>query len=150
MQSPCLLFREVMVIVQISPEFPTPVEDIETNDLKPYQNNSQDPYITAYFKAGVLPLLFVIGDGKEFNFGNESYYNQPLKQNSSYIVFLRFFETNVSFSKNRKCEVTFFDLSLLVNLVSNKYYFRTRTTQQTGAVVLKQRLNLQVNLIYKI
>jgi hypothetical protein len=93
----CSLFREVMVIMQIAPEFPTPVENIETKDLKPFQDNTQDPYITAYFKADVLPLLFVIGDGKQFNFGNESYYNQPLKQNSSYIVFLRFFETNVSF-----------------------------------------------------
>ena len=91
-----------MVIVKIAPEFPTPVEDIETKDLKPYQNNSQDPYITAYFNADVLPLLFVIGDGKEYNFGNESYYNQPLKQNSSYIVFFRFFESNVSFIKDRK------------------------------------------------
>jgi hypothetical protein len=103
-----------MVIVQIAPEFPTPVEDIETNDLKPDQNNSQDPYITAYFKADVLPLLFVIGDGKQFNFGNESYYNQPLKQNSSYIVFLRFFETNVSFLKDRKCEVNLTCLSFFL------------------------------------
>ena len=99
MHNLCSLFREVLVIVQMASKFPTPVEDIETNDLKPNQDDFQDPYITAYFKADVLPLLFVIGDGKEFNFGNESYYNQPLKQNSSYIVFLRFFETNVSFSK---------------------------------------------------
>ena len=110
-----------MLIVQIAPEFPTPVEDIETDDLKPYQNNLQDPYITAYFKADVLPLLFVIGDGKQFNFGNESYYNQPLKQNSSYIVFLRFFETNVKFFKNINLEeLNMFDLSFQMNLDSKQ------------------------------
>ena len=84
-----------MVIVQIAPKTPTPVENIQTNDLKPYQTDTQDPYIAAYFKADVLPLTFIIGDGKEYNFGNKRYYNHPLKQDSSYIVFLRFFETNV-------------------------------------------------------
>jgi hypothetical protein len=85
-----------MVIVQIAQKIPTPVEDIETNDLKPYQNNSQYPYVTAYFKADVLPLTFVIGDGKEYNSEDEKYFNQPLKQITSYIVFLRFFETKVN------------------------------------------------------
>ena len=108
-----------MVIVQIAPKFPTPVDYIETKDLKPYQNNLQDPYITAYFKADVLPLLFVIGDGKEFNFSRKRYFNQPLKQNSTYIVFLRFFETNVSFIKYEKCQITFF-WSLQMNSDSNE------------------------------
>ena len=85
-----------MIIVQIAPETPTAVKDIKTDVLKPYQNNSQDPYITAYFNTDNLPLTFVIGDGKEFDLKNKSYYNHPLEQNSSYIVFLRFFETKVN------------------------------------------------------
>ena len=89
--------KEVMIIVQIASKTPTPVEDIQTNDLKPFQANTQDLYITAYFKADVLPLKFVIGDGKEYKFENERYINHPLKQNSSYIVFLRFFETKDSY-----------------------------------------------------
>ena len=90
------LFREVMVIVQIAPKSPTPVNDIETNDLKPYQNYTHtDPYITAYIKTDVLPMFFLIGNGTVFTFDNRNYYNHPLQENSSYIVFLRFFETKV-------------------------------------------------------
>ena len=86
-----------MLIVQVAQKTPTPVEDIQTNDLKAYQANTKDPYITAYFKADFLPLKFVIGDGKEYNnFKGEKYINQPLEPNSSYIVFLRFFETMVN------------------------------------------------------
>ena len=92
----CSLLREVMVIVQVASKSPTPVNDIETSDLKPYQNKTHaDPYITAYFKTDVLPLVFVIGNGTVFTFENKNYYNHPLQQNSSYIVFLRFFETKV-------------------------------------------------------
>ncbi len=90
-----------MVIVQIATKTPTPVEDIKKSDLKPYQDNTQDPYVTAYLKADVLPLTFVIGDGKEYNNStNKKYVNQPLKQNSSYIVFLRFFENQVNSIKD--------------------------------------------------
>ena len=85
-----------MVVVQITPKTPTPVEDIDTKDLKPYQTDSQNPYITAYFKTDILPLTLVIGDNREFIFENRKYHNYPLKQNSSYIVFLRFFETKVN------------------------------------------------------
>ena len=56
-----------MVIVQVAPKTPTPVQDIQSNDLKPYQTNTHDPYITAYLKAEFLPLTFVIGDGREYN-----------------------------------------------------------------------------------
>ena len=75
------------------------VENIRTNELKPYQNNTKDPYITAYLTAGVLSLIFVLGDGKEYNSAKEKYFNQPLKQNSSYIVFLRYFENQVNSAK---------------------------------------------------
>ena len=93
-----------MVIVQIASKTPTPVENIQTNDLKPYQNNTHaDPYITAYFNTDNLPSKFVIGDGKEYEFKNRSYYNHPLRQNSSYIVFLRFFETKVNYVENKMC-----------------------------------------------
>ena len=85
--------KEVMVVVQIAPKTLTQVEDIQTTDLKPYQTNTKDPYVTAYFKADILPLTFVIGDGKEYKFESKRYINHPLKQNSSYNVFLRFFET---------------------------------------------------------
>ena len=87
----------MLVIVQSAPETPTPVEDIQTNYLTPYQTDTQDPYITAYLKADILPLTFIIGDGKEYNSPDEKYPNQRLEQKSSYIVFLRFFETKVNF-----------------------------------------------------
>ena len=85
-----------MVIVQVSTKYRRKVEDIKTRDLKPYEANTQDPYVSAYLKADVLPLTFVIGDGKEYNSENKNYVNQPLKQNSSYMVFLRFFESQVN------------------------------------------------------
>jgi hypothetical protein len=83
-----------MIIVQVAPKI-NEVEDIGESDLKPYQANTQDPYVTAYLKADVLPLTFVIGDGMQYNSEKQRYSNQPLKQNSSYIVFLRFFESPV-------------------------------------------------------
>ena len=111
----CSLFRDVMVIVQMAPKNPTPVENIQTNDLKPYQYNTQDPYITAYFNADILPSTFVIGDGKKYNYKEEKYINEPLKQNSSYIVFLRFFETKVNSATIRKFVCIFFQLPLQMN-----------------------------------
>ncbi|CAB3995578.1 Hypothetical predicted protein [Paramuricea clavata] len=86
-----------MVIVQISSDNPKPVESLKASNLKPYQANTQDPYITAYLKTDALPLTFVIGDGKEYNSEKQKYFNQPLKQNSSYILFLRFFENQNSY-----------------------------------------------------
>jgi hypothetical protein len=86
-----------MVIVQRVTSSQTPSENIRTSKLKPYQTSTQDPYITAYLKAAdVLPLTFVIGDGREYNSEKEKYFNQPLEQNSSYLVFLRFFENQVN------------------------------------------------------
>ena len=85
-----------MVIVQIATKNLKPTENIDKNDLRPHEANTQDvTYVTAYLKADVLPSTFVIGDGKEYNSGKEKYVNQPLKQNSSYVVFLRFFESKV-------------------------------------------------------
>jgi hypothetical protein len=92
-----------MVIVQIATKNPTPVEDIKTSDLKPYQKDTQDPYITAYFKADALP--FVIGDGTAFNYENKKYVNQPLKLNSNYIVFLRFFDSKLKVNSIKKPEL---------------------------------------------
>ncbi|CAB3999522.1 Hypothetical predicted protein [Paramuricea clavata] len=57
----------------------------------------KDPYVTAYLKADVLPLTIVIGDGNEYNSEKEKYINQPLKLNSIYIAFLRFFESQDSY-----------------------------------------------------
>ena len=85
-----------MIIVQLATKSPTPVEDIQTEDLKPYQTDTKDPYIAAYLKTHVLPFTFVIGDGKEYNSKKQKYLNQPLEQNSNYIVFLRFFENQVN------------------------------------------------------
>ncbi|CAB4019763.1 receptor-type tyrosine- phosphatase F-like [Paramuricea clavata] len=93
---PASHIKEVMIIVQVAPKI-NEVEDIGESDLKPYQANTQDPYVTAYLKADVLPLTFVIGDGMQYNSEKQRYSNQPLKQNSSYIVFLRFFESQDSY-----------------------------------------------------
>jgi hypothetical protein len=85
----------VIVIVESSIRSLTPSENLIAKDLKPYQGNSEGPYVTAYLKAAVLPLTFVIGDGKEYNSEEEKYFNQPLQKNTNYIVFLRFFENQV-------------------------------------------------------
>ena len=87
----------MIVIVQSVKSGQTPSENIKTSDLKPYQTNKQDPYITAYLKANVLPVTIAVGDGKEYNSEKQKYVNQPLKQNSNYVVFLRFFESQVKF-----------------------------------------------------
>ena len=55
-----------MVIVQIAAQRPQLVEEIETSDLKPYQKNTKDPYVTAYLTTDVISLTYVIGDGKEY------------------------------------------------------------------------------------
>jgi hypothetical protein len=85
-----------MVIVQIATKSPTPVEKIPTNDLKAYTSNTQDLYIAAYFETDILPLTFEIGNGSEHYHNSQKFMNQPLKQNTSYIVFLRFFENKVN------------------------------------------------------
>jgi hypothetical protein len=89
------VFREVMIIVKVAPKN-RGVNKIGKSDLKQYRANTKDLYVTAYLKADVLPLTFVIGDGMEYNSDKENYFNQPLKQNSSYIAFLRFFESQVN------------------------------------------------------
>ncbi len=95
------LFRTVMVIV--ATEKRRTVESIQTEELKAYKANTKDPYITAYLKTDVLSSTFVIGDGKEYNSETEKYFNRPLRQNSSYIVFLRFFENEVNSAKQNLC-----------------------------------------------
>jgi hypothetical protein len=89
-----------MVIVQNATSSQTPSRNIETNKLKHYKTNAQDPYITAVFKADILPTTFVIGDGKTYEKESydekESYLNQPLRQNTNYTVFLRFLENEVT------------------------------------------------------
>ena len=84
-----------MVNVQSSTSSQVSSEDIKTSDLKNYQPNTREPYITANVKADVLPSMFVIGDGKNYSSEIHEYLNQPLTANSSYIVFLRFFESQV-------------------------------------------------------
>ena len=86
----------MLIVVQSGTNNPTSSENLRSSNLKPYQANINDPYVTAYLKTDVLPLLFVVGDGKNYNSDKETYFNQPLKQNSRYIVFLRFFENQVS------------------------------------------------------
>ena len=83
------------MIVQNANNSTTPGENLRTKDLKLFQENLKSPYVTAYFKADVLPLTFVIGDGREYNSEEEKFINHPLQQNSNYIVFLRFFENQV-------------------------------------------------------
>ena len=85
-----------MIIVESSTATSARSENLRASYLKPYEENTKGPYITAYLNADVLPLTFVIGDGKEYNSKDQKYFNQPLKQNSNYIVFLRFFENQVN------------------------------------------------------
>ena len=87
-----------MVIVQTARKNLKEVEYIKTKDLKPYQANTLDPYITAHFRRvdSRGPMRFVIGDGKQYEFSNKMYFNKPLEQNSSYVVFFRYFENKVN------------------------------------------------------
>ena len=92
------VFSKLMVIVRVaSRNNSRPVGDIKTDELQPYYPNETDPYITAYFNVDSgTPSTFTIGDGKTYEFDNINYTNNPLKQNSSYIVFLRFFGKEVN------------------------------------------------------
>ncbi|XP_028402424.1 uncharacterized protein LOC114525361 [Dendronephthya gigantea] len=85
-----------MVIVQSATSSPTPSENINTSKLEA-QADTEDSYITAHLKAEDLPLTFVIGDGKEYKYGNKTFINHVLQQNSSYIMFLKFIENQNSF-----------------------------------------------------
>ena len=90
-----------MIIVTIASEKQTQAENIRTIDLRPHwSGNLNEPYITAYLKADVLPLMFVIGDGNQYDSEAENYLNQPLKNNTKYIAFLRFFENQVRLWKS--------------------------------------------------
>jgi hypothetical protein len=90
------LLREIMVVVKRARNSSKLSEDIQTDALKPDRTcNIKDPYVTAYLNPDLLPLTFVIGDGKEYHSETEKYFNQPLQENSNYVVFLRFFESKV-------------------------------------------------------
>ena len=92
-----------MVIVRIATKDPKSSADFTTKELQPYQGiNAQLPYITAYLKTAEIPSTFIIGDGKKYQFGYKTCLNQPLEENSSYIVFLRFIESEV----NTLCDIT--------------------------------------------
>ena len=81
-----------MVIVQVDTGRQQPVEDIRTSDFIPYEVNTQNPYVIAYLKVDDIPKTFMIGDGNEYNSEKVNYVNQPLKENTSYSVLLRYFE----------------------------------------------------------
>ena len=119
-----------MVIVQVaSRNSPGPVDNIKTDELEPYQPNKADPYIAAYFNVeSGTPSTFVIGDGKTYKFDNKDYVNNPLKQNSSYIVFLRFFEKEVNSMQSKHFASRFWTKTKKI-----LYLLRGRTTQQNGA-----------------
>ena len=90
--------RDVMVIVQIALKNPQAVEEIKTSDLKPYERNTRGPYVTGYLKASAAnpSSKFVIGQGNTYYSNKETYSNRPLEKNTSYIVFLRYFESQVN------------------------------------------------------
>ena len=83
----------MMVIVQSASGSRGKVENIKTKDLKPYKASRGGRYIAAYFAINSgSPFTFVIGDGKEYQFKQKTYLNKPLEQNSTYVMFLRYFE----------------------------------------------------------
>ena len=79
-----------MVIIRSAKSSSRISENIETTELKSYQTKTKDPYITAYLKADILPLTFIIGDGKEYNSESRNFINHPLNPDSSYTVLLSF------------------------------------------------------------
>ena len=92
------ILRDVMVIVQITPNNPQAVEEIKTSDLEPYKENTRGPYVTGYLNASAADpsSKFVIGQGNTYSSTKETYFNRPLERNTSYIVFLRYFESQVN------------------------------------------------------
>ena len=92
--------RDGMVIVQITPNNPQAVEEIKTSDLKPYEENTRGPYVTGYLKASAVdPVSKAIGEGNTYRSNKETYFNRPLERNTSYIVFLKYFESQVNIDK---------------------------------------------------
>lgn len=109
-------FRELIVVVKKATLGREPVENINTSDLRPYKkvSNSDDPYITTNMTAGALPLTLVIGDGKKYNYQGGTYTNKALEPNTSYIVFLRFFEAEVKPFKRISLHV-FYELKMYIS-----------------------------------
>ena len=86
-----------MIIVQSASEVKKQVENIQTRNLKPYQASTDGYYVTAYFKVdSATPSTFEIGDRKKYEYNGKSYINKPLEPNSTYVVFLRYFESEVN------------------------------------------------------
>ena len=115
-----------MVIVQSASESRGNVENIRTKDLKPYQANREGRYIAAYFPINSgSPFTFVIGDGKEHQFKKEKYLNKPLEQNSTYVMFLRYFEEVNNSIKPYSCTFKHLDKNINVHekfFIKNSYY----------------------------
>ena len=86
-----------MVVVQVGTKSPRPIENIKTIELQPYRSNKTDLYVAAYLNVERVASTFVVGNGKTYKLNDINYFNKPLKQNSSYRVFLRFFENEVNF-----------------------------------------------------
>ncbi|XP_028417344.1 receptor-type tyrosine-protein phosphatase F-like [Dendronephthya gigantea] len=89
--------KEVMIVVKSEKGEQTAVEDIETNHLKSFSADTANLYIAAYLNVSDLSSSFVIGDKKNYSFNEKKYFNQALKPNTSYSVFLRFFKNQRTF-----------------------------------------------------
>ena len=91
------LFRSILVIVQAGTNGKKTSDLYASNEVKPFSAGSSDPYVTAGFKHSNLPTTFVIGDGNSYTFGGENYVNQPLKEKTTYILFVMYIESEVKF-----------------------------------------------------
>ncbi|CAB4006611.1 THAP domain-containing 9 [Paramuricea clavata] len=130
-----------MVIVQLATSSQIPSEYIETSELNPYIANTQDPYITAYLKPDILPLTLVVGDGKEYNSEKVKYINQPLKQNSNYVVFLRFYASQESYYSTEWSN----SVKTMPNLPVE--YLRDSKTTELSSGNKKTRMDLIIPLV---
>ena len=88
-------FRFILIIVQAATTSTKISDAYQNNELRPFSTGASVPYVTARFSYNNLPNTFVVGDGGRTS--NKKYINQPLKANTEYILFVRFFETEVLF-----------------------------------------------------
>ena len=110
------LFRSILVIVQAATNKKKTSDLYASNEVKPFSAGSSDPYVTAGFKHSNLPTTFVIGDGNSYTFGGENYINQPLKENTIYILFVMYIESEVKFLLWYLVQVWYLDFNIYFNI----------------------------------
>ena len=109
------LFRSILVIVQAAANKKKTSELYASNEVKPFSAGSSDPYVTAGFNHSNLPTTFVIGNGNSYTFGGENYVNQPLKEKTTYILFVMYIESEVKFAFRFSLVLSRYDIVISIS-----------------------------------